>query len=124
MARIAGVNLPSSKRLVIALTYIFGIGNMFSKKICNSVKVDGNKRVNELMEDEVIKIREYIDANFSVEGDLRREISGNIKRLTDLGCYRGLRHRNKLPVRGQRTHTNARTRKGKAIPIAGKKKAV
>lgn len=124
MARIAGVNLPSSKRLVIALTYIFGIGNMFSKKICDSVKVDGNKRVNELMEDEVIKIREYIDSNFSVEGDLRREISGNIKRLTDLGCYRGLRHRNKLPVRGQRTHTNARTRKGKAIPIAGKKKAV
>ena len=97
---------------------------MFSKKICDSVKVDGNKRVNELMEDEVIKIREYIDSNFSVEGDLRREISGNIKRLTDLGCYRGLRHRNKLPVRGQRTHTNARTRKGKAIPIAGKKKAV
>tara|TARA_B100001057_G_C22697965_1_gene890504 strand:+ start:175 stop:549 length:375 start_codon:yes stop_codon:yes gene_type:complete len=124
VARIAGVNLPSSKRLVIALTYIFGIGNMFSKKICDSVKVDGNKRVNELMEDEVIKIREYIDSNFSVEGDLRREISGNIKRLTDLGCYRGLRHRNKLPVRGQRTHTNARTRKGKAIPIAGKKKAV
>ena len=124
MARIAGVNLPSYKRLVIALTYIFGIGNMFSKKICDSVKVDGNKRVNELMEDEVIKIREYIDSNFSVEGDLRREISGNIKRLTDLGCYRGLRHRNKLPVRGQRTHTNARTRKGKAIPIAGKKKAV
>ena len=122
MARIAGVNLPSSKRLVIALTYIFGIGNMFSKKICNSVKVDGNKRVNELMEDEVIKIREYIDANFSVEGDLRREISGNIKRLTDLGCYRGLRHRRQLPTRGQRTHTNARTRKGKAVAIAGKKK--
>ena len=123
MARIAGVNIPSNKRLQIALTYIFGIGPKFSKIICENTNVDGNKRVNELVESEVIKIREYIDSNYTVEGDLRREISSNIKRLTDLGCYRGLRHRNKLPVRGQRTHTNARTRKGKAIPIAGKKKA-
>ncbi|MAI84797.1 MAG: 30S ribosomal protein S13 [Rickettsiales bacterium] len=123
MARIAGVNIPSNKRLQIALTYIFGIGPKFSKIICENTNVDGNKRVNELVESEVIKVREYIDSNYTVEGDLRREISSNIKRLTDLGCYRGLRHRNKLPVRGQRTHTNARTRKGKAIPIAGKKKA-
>ena len=124
MARIAGVNIPTSKRLEIALTYIYGIGPKFSKVICESVNVDKNKRVNQLNESEVIKIREYIDSNYSVEGDLRRQVSTNIKRLTDLGCYRGLRHRNKLPVRGQRTHTNARTRKGKAIPIAGKKKAV
>ena len=123
MARIAGVNIPSNKKLEIALTYIFGIGRKFSKLICSSTNVDGNKRVNTLTEGEVIKIREYIDSNYTVEGDLRREISTNIKRLTDLGCYRGLRHRHKLPVRGQRTHTNARTRKGKAIPIAGKKKA-
>mgnify|MGYP001476681645 FL=1 len=123
MARIAGVNIPSNKKLEIALTYIFGIGRKFSKLICSSTNVDGNKRVNTLTEGEVIKIREYIDNNYTVEGDLRREISTNIKRLTDLGCYRGLRHRHKLPVRGQRTHTNARTRKGKAIPIAGKKKA-
>ena len=124
MARIAGVNIPSSKRLEIALTYIYGIGYKFSRVICETVGVDKNKRVNQLNESEVIKIREYIDSNYSVEGDLRRQISSNIKRLTDLGCYRGLRHRNKLPVRGQRTHTNARTRKGKAVPIAGKKKAV
>ncbi len=124
MARIAGVNVPSNKRLEIALRYIYGIGPKFSKDICSSTNVDVNKRVNELTEDEIIKIRECIDKNFVVEGDLRREVSGNIKRLTDLGCYRGLRHRNKLPVRGQRTHTNARTRKGKAVPIAGKKKAV
>lgn len=123
MARIAGVNIPSNKKLEVALTYIFGIGRKFSKLICSSTNVDGNKRVNTLTEGEVIKIREYIDNNYTVEGDLRREISTNIKRLTDLGCYRGLRHRHKLPVRGQRTHTNARTRKGKAIPIAGKKKA-
>ena len=123
MARIAGVNIPSNKKLEVALTYIFGIGRKFSKLICTSTNVDGNKRVNTLTEGEVIKIREYIDNNYTVEGDLRREISTNIKRLTDLGCYRGLRHRHKLPVRGQRTHTNARTRKGKAIPIAGKKKA-
>jgi len=124
VARIAGVNVPSSKRLVVALTYILGIGKKFSKDICSAVSIDTTKRVNDLTEDEVIKIRECIDKNYVVEGDLRRSISSNIKRLTDLGCYRGLRHRNKLPVRGQRTHTNARTRKGKAIPIAGKKKAV
>ena len=124
MARIAGVNVPSSKRLVIALTYIYGIGRKFSNEICTSVGIDKNKRVNDLTEDETIKIREFIDKSYVVEGDLRRSVSTNIKRLTDLGCYRGLRHRNKLPVRGQRTHTNARTRKGKAIPIAGKKKAV
>lgn len=124
MARIAGVNVPSNKRLVIALSYIFGIGNKFSNDICTMVQIDKNKRVNSLTEDEIIKIRECIDKNYIVEGDLRRSVSSNIKRLTDLGCYRGLRHRNKLPVRGQRTHTNARTRKGKAIPIAGKKKAV
>ena len=124
MARIAGVNVPSNKRLVIALSYIFGIGNKFSNDICTTVQIDKNKKVNSLTEDEIIKIRECIDKNYIVEGDLRRSVSSNIKRLTDLGCYRGLRHRSKLPVRGQRTHTNARTRKGKAIPIAGKKKAV
>ena len=124
MARIAGVNVPTNKRLIIALTYIFGIGSKYSKDICEKVNIDGSKRVNNLNEDEIIKIREFIDKNFLVEGDLRREVSVRIKRLTDLGCYRGLRHRKKLPVRGQRTHTNARTRKGKAIPIAGKKKAV
>ena len=124
MARLAGVNVPSNKRLVIALSYIFGIGKKFSHDICSSVNIDKNKIVSSLTEEEIIKIRECIDKNFIVEGDLRRSVSSNIKRLTDLGCYRGLRHRNKLPVRGQRTHTNARTRKGKAIPIAGKKKAV
>ncbi len=123
MARIAGVNVPTNKRLQISLTYIYGIGPKFAKDICESVKIDGSKRVSQLNEDEVIKIREFIDKNFLVEGDLRREVSTRIKRLTDLGCYRGLRHRKKLPVRGQRTHTNARTRKGKAVPIAGKKKA-
>jgi len=124
VARIAGVNVPTNKRLIIALTYIYGIGPKYSKDICEKVQIDGSKRVNNLNEDEIIKIREFIDKNFLVEGDLRREVSVRIKRLTDLGCYRGLRHRKKLPVRGQRTHTNARTRKGKAIPIAGKKKAV
>ena len=124
MARIAGVNVPTNKRLIVALTYIYGIGSKYSKDICEKVNIDGSKRVNNLNEDEIIKIREFIDKNFLVEGDLRREVSVRIKRLTDLGCYRGLRHRKKLPVRGQRTHTNARTRKGKAIPIAGKKKAV
>ena len=124
MARLAGVNVPSSKRLVIALTYILGIGKKYANDICSTVSIDKIKRVNDLTEDEIIKIRECIDKSFIVEGDLRRSVSNNIKRLTDLGCYRGLRHRNKLPVRGQRTHTNARTRKGKAIPIAGKKKAV
>ena len=124
MARLAGVNVPSSKRLVIALTYILGIGKKYADDICTTVSIDKNKRVNNLTEDEIIKIRECLDKSYVVEGDLRRSVSNNIKRLTDLGCYRGLRHRNKLPVRGQRTHTNARTRKGKAIPIAGKKKAV
>ena len=124
MARLAGVNVPSSKRLVIALTYILGIGKKYANDICSTVSIDKNKRVSNLTEDEIIKIRECIDKSYVVEGDLRRSVSNNIKRLTDLGCYRGLRHRNKLPVRGQRTHTNARTRKGKAIPIAGKKKAV
>ena len=124
MARLAGVNVPSSKRLVIALTYILGIGKKYANDICSTVSIDKNKRVNDLTEDEIIKIRECIDKSYIVEGDLRRSVSNNIKRLTDLGCYRGLRHRSKLPVRGQRTHTNARTRKGKAIPIAGKKKAV
>ena len=124
MARIAGVNVPGNKRLEISLTYIYGIGPKFAKDICESVKISSSKIVNELNEDEIIKIREFIDKNFLVEGDLRREISVRIKRLTDLGCYRGLRHRKKLPVRGQRTHTNARTRKGKAVAIAGKKKAV
>ena len=124
MARLAGVNVPSSKRLVIALTYILGIGKKYANDICSTVSIDKNKRVNDLTEVEIIKIRECIDKSYVVEGDLRRSVSNNIKRLTDLGCYRGLRHRNKLPVRGQRTHTNARTRKGKAIPIAGKKKAV
>ena len=123
MARIAGVNVPTNKRLEIALRYIYGIGPKFSKDICTSVNVDNKKRVSELNEDEVIKIREFIEKNYLVEGDLRREVSSRIKRLTDLGCYRGLRHRKGLPVRGQRTHTNARTRKGKSRPVAGKKKA-
>ena len=124
MARIAGINIPQNKVVSIALTYIHGIGLHSSKKICKELQIPTSKRVNDLTEDEIIKIRECIDKSYLVEGDLRRSISNNIKRLTDLGCYRGLRHRNKLPVRGQRTHTNARTRKGKAIPIAGKKKAV
>ena len=124
MARIAGVNVPTNKRLEIALRYIYGIGSKFSKDICESVNVDKKKRVSQLNEEEVIKIREFIEKNYLVEGDLRREVSSRIKRLTDLGCYRGLRHRKRLPVRGQRTHTNARTRKGKAIPIAEKKKAI
>lgn len=123
MARIAGVNIPTSKRLVIALTYIHGIGPKKSAEICDKTGISESKRVNELTDAEVIRIRETIDSDYVVEGDLRREVSVNIKRLVDLGCYRGLRHRKKLPVRGQRTHTNARTRKGKAKPIAGKKMA-
>ena len=123
MARIAGVNLPSHKRLDIALTSMYGIGLTRSKEICDNTKISASKRVREITEQEAITIREYIDANFTVEGDLRREVTSNIKKLMDLACYRGLRHRKKLPVRGQRTHTNARTRKGKAVPIAGKKKA-
>ncbi len=122
MARIAGVNIPSGKRVVIALTYIHGIGPALSRKICEQASLAETKRVNELTEAEVIKLREIIDGSYTVEGELRREVSMNIKRLMDLGCYRGLRHRKRLPVRGQRTHTNARTRKGKAVAIAGKKK--
>ena len=122
MARIAGVNIPTNKRVHIALRYIHGIGPSFAKEICEKVGVEESRRVNQLTDAEVIKIRETIDAGYLVEGDLRRETSMNIKRLMDLGCYRGLRHRKKLPVRGQRTHTNARTRKGPAKPIAGKKK--
>ncbi|MBX3486413.1 MAG: 30S ribosomal protein S13 [Candidatus Paracaedibacteraceae bacterium] len=121
MARIAGVNIPTQKRVIIALTYIYGIGQVKAKEIVAKLGVDESKRVNELSDQEVLRIREIIDADYLVEGDLRREISMNIKRLMDLGCYRGLRHRKGLPVRGQRTHTNARTRKGKAVPIAGKK---
>ncbi len=122
MARIAGVNIPSQKRIDIALTYIFGIGRPTAKNIVEKLKINPAKRVFQLGDDEVIKIRELIDKDFTVEGDLRREVAMNIKMLMDLGCYRGLRHRKRLPVRGQRTHTNARTRKGKSKPIAGKKK--
>ena len=122
MARIAGVNIPTGKRVEIALTYIFGIGRVKSNEILKKTGISGDKRVHDLSDDEVIKIRETIDKEYMVEGDLRREVSMNIKRLVDLGCYRGLRHRRRLPVRGQRTSTNARTRKGKAVPIAGKKK--
>ncbi|MCD9149849.1 MULTISPECIES: 30S ribosomal protein S13 [Pseudophaeobacter] len=122
MARIAGVNIPAAKRVPIALTYITGIGNTSAATICEAVGIDTARRVNELSDSEVLSIREYIDANFTVEGDLRREVQMNVKRLMDLGCYRGLRHRRNLPVRGQRTHTNARTRKGPAKAIAGKKK--
>ena len=121
MARIAGVNIPSAKRVEIALTYIHGIGRTKSVEILAKAKIDLTRRVSTLTEQEVTKLREIIDADYLVEGDLRRETSINIRRLMDLGCYRGLRHRKKLPVRGQRTHTNARTRKGKAIAIAGKK---
>ncbi len=122
MARIAGINLPTNKRVIIALTYIHGIGKATSKNICDSAGINASARVNELSEQEVASIRQYIDGNVAVEGDLRRERTINIKRLMDLGCYRGLRHRRGLPVRGQRTHTNARTRKGPAKAIAGKKK--
>ena len=122
LARIAGVNIPTNKRVQIALTYITGIGNTSAKQMCEALGIADNRRVNDLSDAEVLKIREYIDANLTVEGDLRRETSMNIKRLMDLGCYRGLRHRRGLPVRGQRTHTNARTRKGPAKAIAGKKK--
>ncbi len=123
MARIAGVNIPTAKRVVIGLTYIYGIGRKKAEEICTKVEIPSEKRVHELTDEEVLKIRELIDKEYHVEGDLRREVSMNVKRLMDLGCYRGLRHRKGLPVRGQRTHTNARTRKGKAIPIAGKKMA-
>ncbi len=122
MARIAGVNIPTNKRVPIALTYITGIGQPTARRICDELEIASNRRVNELSDAEVLRIREFIDANLMVEGDLRRETQMNIKRLMDLGCYRGLRHRRGLPVRGQRTHTNARTRKGPAKAIAGKKK--
>jgi len=122
MARISGVNIPTNKKINIALTYIFGIGNKVAEDICSQASVDVSKRVSELNDDELNIIRDLIDQKHIVEGDLRRKISLDIKRLNDLGCYRGLRHRKKLPVRGQRTHTNARTRKGKAVAIAGKKK--
>ena len=122
MARIAGINLPTNKRVLIALTYIHGIGKVTSKSICDAAGVNVSTRVNELSEQEVGSIRQHIDGNVVVVGDLRRERTINIKRLMDLGCYRGLRHRRGLPVRGQRTHTNARTRKGPAKAIAGKKK--
>lgn len=122
MARIAGVNIPTNKRVEIALRYIHGIGATKAREIIEKVGIPAEKRVNELTDAEILQIRETIDANYTVEGDLRREVAVNIKRLMDLGCYRGLRHRRGLPVRGQRTHTNARTRKGPAKPIAGKKK--
>ena len=122
MARIAGVNIPTQKRVVIALQYIHGIGQKYAKDICTKVGIPAERRVNQLTDAEVLQIRETIDRDYLVEGDLRREVITNIKRLMDLGCYRGLRHRRSLPVRGQRTHTNARTRKGPAKPIAGKKK--
>ena len=121
MAWIAGVNIPQNKIVQIGLTYIYGIGDRFSKQICKDLDIPKIKRVNELTDEQILKIREYIDKNFTVEGDLRRETSLNIKRLIDLASYRGSRHRKKLPTRGQRTRCNARTRKGKAIAIAGKK---
>ena len=121
MARIAGVNIPQNKLVHIGLTYIYGIGQKFSNQICKNLEISKSKRVNQLTDDQILKIREYIDQNFTVEGDLRRETSLSIKRLIDLASYRGFRHKKKLPVRGQRTHSNARTRKGKAIAIAGKK---
>jgi len=121
MARIAGVNIPTNKIVQTGLTYIYGIGDKFSKKICSALDIPNSMRVNELTDDKILKIREYIDENFTVEGDLRRETSLSIKRLIDLASYRGSRHRKKLPTRGQRTRCNARTRKGKAIAIAGKK---
>ncbi len=122
MARVAGVNIPTQKRVEIALTYIHGIGRKTAQEICARIGIAPQRRVQELTDADVLRIRELIDRDYRVEGDLRREVAMNIKRLMDLGCYRGLRHRRGLPVRGQRTHTNARTRKGPAKPIAGKKK--
>ncbi len=122
MARIAGINIPTQKRVEIALTYIHGIGRTTASQICTRLGIPPERRVNQLTEDEILRIRETIDGEYTVEGDLRRETAMNIKRLMDMACYRGLRHRKGLPVRGQRTHTNARTRKGPARPIAGKKK--
>lgn len=122
MARVAGINIPTQKRVEVALTYIHGIGRKTAQQICARIGIPPQKRVHELSDADVLRIRELIDRDYRVEGDLRREVAMNIKRLMDLGCYRGLRHRRGLPVRGQRTHTNARTRKGPAKPIAGKKK--
>jgi small subunit ribosomal protein S13 len=122
LARIAGVNIPTNKRVTIGLRYIYGIGPTKAAQICTRLSIPDERRVNQLSDDEVIRIRELVDREYQVEGDLRREVAMNIKRLMDLGCYRGLRHRKGLPVHGQRTHTNARTRKGKAVAIAGKKK--
>ncbi|MBV1699708.1 MAG: 30S ribosomal protein S13 [Hyphomicrobiales bacterium] len=122
MARIAGVNIPTNKRVVVALQYIHGIGEAKAKEIMQKVSIPEARRVSQLTDQEVLQLREVIDRDYIVEGDLRRDVAMNIKRLMDLGCYRGLRHRRSLPVRGQRTHTNARTRKGPAKPIAGKKK--
>ena len=122
MARIAGVNIPTNKRVEIGLRYIFGIGPTKATEICKKLGIPDDRRVNQLSDEEVLRIREMVDRDYRVEGDLRREVAMNIKRLMDLASYRGLRHRKGLPVRGQRTHTNARTRKGKAKPIAGKKK--
>ena len=122
MARIAGINIPTQKKLKIALTYVYGIGNKVSNDICLKANVDSNARVQDLSESEIKNISDVISSSFLVEGDLRREVSGNIKRLKDLGTYIGVRHRRNLPCRGQRTHTNARTKNGKAIAIAGKKK--
>ncbi len=122
MARIAGVNIPTNKRVLISLRYIYGIGPSNAVDICTQLGIPDDRRVNQLSDEEVLKLRELIDRDYRVEGDLRREVAMNIKRLMDLGCYRGLRHRRGLPVHGQRTHTNARTRKGKAVAIAGKKK--
>jgi small subunit ribosomal protein S13 len=124
VARIAGVNIPTQKRVLIALTYIHGIGRTKAREICEKIGIPAERRVQQLTDDEVLRIRELIDREYRVEGDLRRQVAMNIKRLMDLGSYRGLRHRKGLPVRGQRTHTNARTRKGPAKAIAGKKKAV
>ena len=122
MARIAGVNIPTNKRVEVALTYIHGIGRAHAREICRTIGLPSERRVNDLAETELIQIREMIDGNYRVEGDLRRTVAMNIKRLMDMGCYRGLRHRRGLPVRGQNTHNNARTRKGPSRPIAGKKK--
>jgi small subunit ribosomal protein S13 len=122
VARIAGVNIPTNKRVEIALTYIHGIGRTKAREICQAIGLPSERRVNDLAETEIIQIREVIDGNYRVEGDLRRTVAMNIKRLMDMGCYRGLRHRRGLPVRGQNTHNNARTRKGPSRPIAGKKK--
>jgi len=122
VARIAGVNIPTQKRVEIGLRSIYGIGPSKARELCHALKIPSERRVSQLTDEEILHIREALDRDYKVEGDLRREVSMNIKRLMDLGCYRGLRHRKGLPVRGQRTHTNARTRKGKAVAIAGKKK--